>query len=92
MAAVIARYDSSVRVAVHGVPDRIIHAAPRARQLAMCGLDAAGKLIIFVVKEGLKMQNSETHHVNARFFVGDSCSVSEGSIVGMCIICHADGC
>jgi 1-deoxy-D-xylulose-5-phosphate synthase len=42
MAAVIARYDSSVRVAVHGVPDRIIHAAPRARQLAMCGLDAAG--------------------------------------------------
>jgi 1-deoxy-D-xylulose-5-phosphate synthase len=29
-------------VAVHGVPDRIIHAAPRARQLAMCGLDAAG--------------------------------------------------
>jgi len=42
MAAVIARYDSSVRVAVHGVPDRIIHAAPRARQLAMCGLDAVG--------------------------------------------------
>jgi 1-deoxy-D-xylulose-5-phosphate synthase len=42
MAAVIARYDSSVRVVVHGVPDRIIHAAPRARQLAMCGLDAAG--------------------------------------------------
>jgi 1-deoxy-D-xylulose-5-phosphate synthase len=42
MAAVISRYDSSVRVAVHGVPDRIIHAAPRARQLAMCGLDAAG--------------------------------------------------
>jgi len=42
MAAVISRYDSSVRVAVHGVPDRIIHAAPRARQLAMCGLDAVG--------------------------------------------------
>jgi 1-deoxy-D-xylulose-5-phosphate synthase len=31
-----------VRVATHGVPDRIIYAAPRARQLAMCGLDAAG--------------------------------------------------
>jgi 1-deoxy-D-xylulose-5-phosphate synthase len=42
MSAVIARYDSSVRVAVLGVPDRIVHAAPRARQLAMCGLDATG--------------------------------------------------
>jgi 1-deoxy-D-xylulose-5-phosphate synthase len=42
MSSVIARHDSSVRVASHGVPDRIIHAAPRARQLAMCGLDAAG--------------------------------------------------
>jgi 1-deoxy-D-xylulose-5-phosphate synthase len=42
MAAVIGRHDSSVRVGVHGVPDRIIHAAPRARQLALCGLDAAG--------------------------------------------------
>jgi 1-deoxy-D-xylulose-5-phosphate synthase len=42
MASIVARQDSSVRVAVHGVPDRIIHAAPRIRQLAMCGLDAAG--------------------------------------------------
>jgi 1-deoxy-D-xylulose-5-phosphate synthase len=42
MSSVIAHHDSSVRVAVHGVPDRIIHAAPRARQLAACGLDAAG--------------------------------------------------
>jgi 1-deoxy-D-xylulose-5-phosphate synthase len=42
MAAVIGRYDSSVRVAVHGVPDRVIHAAPRSRQLAACGLDAQG--------------------------------------------------
>ena len=42
MSAVIGRYDASVRVAVQGVPDRVIHAAPRARQLAMCGLDAAG--------------------------------------------------
>jgi 1-deoxy-D-xylulose-5-phosphate synthase len=42
MSAVIARYDSSVRVSVLGVPDQIIHAAPRARQLAMCGIDAAG--------------------------------------------------
>jgi len=42
MAAVIGRYDASVRVAVHGVPDRVIHSAPRARQLAACGLDAIG--------------------------------------------------
>jgi 1-deoxy-D-xylulose-5-phosphate synthase len=42
MSSVIGRHDSSVRVAVHGVPDRIIHAAPRTRQLALCGLDSAG--------------------------------------------------
>jgi 1-deoxy-D-xylulose-5-phosphate synthase len=42
MSTVIGRYDPSVRVAVQGVPDRVIHAAPRARQLAMCGLDATG--------------------------------------------------
>ncbi|MFI5228489.1 MAG: 1-deoxy-D-xylulose-5-phosphate synthase [Gemmatimonadales bacterium] len=42
LSTVIGRYDPAVRVAVHGVPDRIVHAAPRARQLASCGLDAAG--------------------------------------------------
>ncbi len=42
MSSVIARHDSAVRVSVHGVPDRVIQAAPRARQLAECGLDAAG--------------------------------------------------
>ena len=42
MSSVIARYDSTVRVATPGVPDRVIHAAPRARQLAACGLDAPG--------------------------------------------------
>jgi 1-deoxy-D-xylulose-5-phosphate synthase len=42
LSTVIERYDPAVRVAVHGVPDRIVHAAPRARQLASCGLDAAG--------------------------------------------------
>jgi 1-deoxy-D-xylulose-5-phosphate synthase len=42
MSSVIARHDSAVRVSVHGVPDRVIQAAPRARQLAACGLDAAG--------------------------------------------------
>ena len=42
MAAVVANIDPSIRVVAHGVPDRVIYAAPRARQLAMCGLDAPG--------------------------------------------------
>jgi deoxyxylulose-5-phosphate synthase len=42
MASEIARRDSAVRVSVHGVPDRIIHAASRSRQLNECELDAAG--------------------------------------------------
>jgi 1-deoxy-D-xylulose-5-phosphate synthase len=42
MSSVIGRRDAGVRVSVHGVPDRIIHAASRKRQLAECGLDPAG--------------------------------------------------
>ena len=42
MASVVQTMDATVRVTVHGVPDRIIYAASRARQLAICGLDAAG--------------------------------------------------
>jgi len=42
MTAVIARHDPAVRVHAHGVPDRIVYAASRARQLASVGLDAAG--------------------------------------------------
>jgi len=42
MSSVIAKHDSGIRVAVHGVPDTIIHAASRPRQLAMCGLDSTG--------------------------------------------------
>jgi 1-deoxy-D-xylulose-5-phosphate synthase len=42
MASVVQRLDPDVRIAVHGVPDRVIYAASRARQLASCGLDAAG--------------------------------------------------
>jgi 1-deoxy-D-xylulose-5-phosphate synthase len=42
MAAVIGRRDAGVRVSVHGVPDRIMHAASRRKQLAECGLDTAG--------------------------------------------------
>jgi 1-deoxy-D-xylulose-5-phosphate synthase len=42
ISAVIERHDPTVRVSVHGVPDRIMYAAPRQRQLARCGLDATG--------------------------------------------------
>jgi 1-deoxy-D-xylulose-5-phosphate synthase len=42
MSAVVERHDSTVRVQTHGVPDRIIYSAPRTKQLAVLGLDAAG--------------------------------------------------
>ncbi|HKY97230.1 MAG TPA: transketolase C-terminal domain-containing protein, partial [Gemmatimonadaceae bacterium] len=42
IAAVVAQIDASVRVIAHGVPDRFIEQAPRARQLASVGLDATG--------------------------------------------------
>jgi 1-deoxy-D-xylulose-5-phosphate synthase len=42
MSAVIARQDAGVRVHTHGVPDRIVYAAPRTKQLAALGLDSAG--------------------------------------------------
>ena len=42
MSSVIERHDETVRVHAHGVPDRIIYAASRARQLELCGLNAEG--------------------------------------------------
>ena len=42
MAAVVSEMDASVRVVAHGVPDAFIEQAPRAKQLASVGLDAAG--------------------------------------------------
>jgi 1-deoxy-D-xylulose-5-phosphate synthase len=42
MSHVVGAMDSGTRVAVHGVPDRFIEQASRARQLAQVGLDAAG--------------------------------------------------
>jgi len=42
MASIVERVEPSVRVIAHGVPDRIVYAAPRAKQLADTGLDAAG--------------------------------------------------
>lgn len=42
MAAVVAEIDPAVRVVAHGVPDRFVEQAPRARQLSLSGLDQAG--------------------------------------------------
>ncbi len=42
MAAVVAAVDPAARVFTHGVPDVFIEQAPRAKQLASVGLDAAG--------------------------------------------------
>lgn len=42
MASVVATMDPAVRVIAHGVPDRIIYAAARSRQLGACGLDTNG--------------------------------------------------
>jgi 1-deoxy-D-xylulose-5-phosphate synthase len=56
MSTVIARQDPSVRVVVHGVPDRIVPAASRGRQLSIIGLDAAG---IAARVRALREQESE---------------------------------
>jgi len=42
MSAVVGAMDSAVKVGVHGVPDEFIEQAPRPKQLAGVGLDAAG--------------------------------------------------
>jgi 1-deoxy-D-xylulose-5-phosphate synthase len=42
MTSVIAKLEPQARVVAHGVPDRFIYQASRARQLALTGLDAAG--------------------------------------------------
>ena len=42
MSVEIERLSPGTRTAVHGVPDMIVHAAPRKRQLELLGLDAAG--------------------------------------------------
>jgi 1-deoxy-D-xylulose-5-phosphate synthase len=42
LAAVVAGMDGGVCVHAHGVPDKIVYAAARARQLAACGLNEEG--------------------------------------------------
>ena len=42
LSSIVEQMEPQVRVIAHGVPDRVVYAASRARQLAECGLDAAG--------------------------------------------------
>ena len=42
VSAIIERHDDSIRVQTLGVPDRIVVAASRARQLQQCGLSPEG--------------------------------------------------
>ncbi len=42
LSTIVEQMEPQVRVVAHGVPDRVVYAAARARQLAQCGLDAAG--------------------------------------------------
>ncbi len=42
LSTIVERTEPQVRVVAHGVPDRVVYAASRARQLAECGLDAVG--------------------------------------------------
>jgi deoxyxylulose-5-phosphate synthase len=42
MSSIIEQIDPTVRVGVHGVPDRFIEQAPRKVQLRWTGLDAPG--------------------------------------------------
>jgi len=42
LASLVEQMEPQVRVIAHGVPDRVVYAASRARQLSLCGLDAEG--------------------------------------------------
>jgi deoxyxylulose-5-phosphate synthase len=42
MGTVVGAMDPTVRVVAHGIPDRFVLQASRARQLALTGLDAEG--------------------------------------------------
>ena len=63
MAAVIPSLDPSVRVATHGVPDGFVDQAPRARQLALLGLDARG--IAQRVTQAFGLDSSRGTHLRA---------------------------
>ena len=42
LSSIVEQMEPQVRVIAHGVPDRVVYAASRARQLEECGLNAAG--------------------------------------------------
>src|SRR5438270_3272844 len=63
MAAVIPSLDPSVRVATHGVRDGFVDQAPRARQLALLGLDARG--IAQRVTQAFGLDSSRGTHLRA---------------------------
>jgi 1-deoxy-D-xylulose-5-phosphate synthase len=63
MTAVIGELQPSVKVITHGVPDEIIEQAPRAKQLALLGLDARG--IARRVSTAFGMESSRGAHLRA---------------------------
>ena len=63
MAAVIGSMDPSVRVVTHGVPDDFVDQAPRARQLALLGLDAHG--IAQRASDAFGLESSRGVHLRA---------------------------
>jgi 1-deoxy-D-xylulose-5-phosphate synthase len=63
MAGVIGRMDSSVKVVTHGVPDDFVDQAPRAKQLAIVGLDARG--IAQRASNAFGMESSRGTHLRA---------------------------
>jgi 1-deoxy-D-xylulose-5-phosphate synthase len=63
MAAVIGAMDSSVKVVTHGVPDDFVDQAPRAKQLAILGLDARG--IAKRASDAFGMESSRGAHLRA---------------------------
>jgi 1-deoxy-D-xylulose-5-phosphate synthase len=63
MAGVISGLDSSVRVVAHGVPDEFVDQAPRAKQLALVGLDARG--IAQRVSNAFGLESARGTHLRA---------------------------
>ena len=63
LAAVVSEMDASVRVIAHGVRDEFVEQAPRAKQLALLGLDARG--IADRVVAAFGMESSRGTHLRA---------------------------
>jgi 1-deoxy-D-xylulose-5-phosphate synthase len=63
MSGIIGELEPSAKVVIHGVPDDIIEQAPRAKQLALLGLDARG--IARRVSAAFGMESSRGAHLRA---------------------------